>query len=325
MGWLLLPVRRQEDILVFERRTLESSRRAEFRAVAIRRPGDADPVGTEATDYTDALKAACSEAVRTFEKLEPFLRSAGLHDDTALVSLLDAPDDAGVVDGSVLMTATLMLEYARQALVQESAVRRYEARAAQERFDIGLSASIYASLLRSHELPRGAALLDADLSEIPDSLMRHPEARYLLGLAATIYQRAGNRPAAIRMMEAMVRIDPDEDTLFRLGHLYNETGDARKAIATFERLEKKRPLNQNTSLIVGYLYGVIEQPARAIEAFLKAETQAPIGPVAARDLAWWLVGQGDLSAARHWANRAKDRGAEDLDDLFAHLDAAGLS
>lgn len=318
MEQLLIPVRRGDTILVFERRRLEAGRRAEFLAIAEVSP-DGAVAATGMRDLAEDEAETVAKVAAKLPALERFTAQMSVHDLPSIQTSLDAPAEAGIVDNSVLMTLTLYLDFCRQTLVQEAAVRRYESRPPEGRLDIGLTASIYESLLRSHELARAEALIDSDLKELPPALTRHPEAGYLLGLAATVKQRLGRAEGALVLMETVSRLRPDHKLLVRMAHLYRAQNDTEKAIRTLRRAEKIQPLGYKSLIMLGHLLARQESYDKACEALLKAEEQKPLQHGAARYLAWWMFHAGDLDRAEIWAQRAEARGSTTMENLYQRV------
>ncbi|WP_112320890.1 tetratricopeptide repeat protein [Oceanibium sediminis] len=318
MEQLLIPVRRGGTVLIFERRQPDSGRRAEFLAIAeVGADGAIVPCGLH--PLAEEQVAAAAAAAAKLPALERYSGAMAVHDLASIQGALDAPPEAGIVDNSVLMTLSLYLEFCRQSLVQEAAVRRYEARPARERLDVGLSASVYESLQRTHELERAEALIDADLQDLPDAVKRHPEAGYLLGLAASVKQRLGRAEGALALLEAVSRIRPDPKLFLRMAQLYRAEGGIDKAIATLRRSAKMAPLAYPAWHLLGHLLSQKEAYAEAADVFLKAEAEKPLEHGPTSYLAWWLVLAGKHDEAEIWAKRAEDRGSTRMESFYVHL------
>jgi len=286
---LFLPARRGSDIVIYEYREQPALRRWEFHAAAIRdgQTGALDATGVVGLD--DAALARCAGVADQLPRIEAAVATLDICRDDRFSGALDMERPAAILDGSALLTVCMYLQFARQSLVLESSFRRYEARPAAERLDLGLSASVYDGLLKRHELARAEVLLDADAPHLPPRIPQHREWGYLLGLAASIKQRLGKPQEAIVFARQAATAAPTAQIWRRIGNLAEETG-ARD---------------------------------EAIDAFLHSEKYESLQPDQALRLAWWLVHEERIDQAREWHDIALARGAPPAPLLHDRLARAG--
>ncbi len=248
---IFLPARRGQQVLVFEHREQAEKRRWEFVAAAV---GE-DPAGPLRPTGVVGLKPAdmedCARAAAALPALEAYLETVHLLDLATLPRALELPKDAAVVEGSPLFTLTLYLQFRRNCLVSEASLARYNLRPAAERFEVGLSASIYVSLLKQHDLERASALLDEDLPIAEARNAKGREWGYYFGQAAAIRQRNGNLEGAVVMMQTAAEAAPKSEIFRRVGNLQADLGRRDEAIAAFMRAEKLTPLPAHAALKLG--------------------------------------------------------------------------
>ncbi|MEO0388161.1 MAG: tetratricopeptide repeat protein [Pseudomonadota bacterium] len=285
---IFLPARRGEHILVFEHREQRERRRWEFVAAAVKTP-DAPIRPTGVVMLKPPELKLCGEMAERLPALESYLTGITPVDLGAVPTALDMPTELALIEGSSLFTMTLYLQLQRNALVVEASLSRYTARALEERFEPGLSASVVNSLLKMHDLGRAAALLDEDLVQAEALDGKGRDWAYFYAQAAMARERHGQADAALDMAERAHRANPTNEALRRIGNLKSKMGDR----------------------------------AGAIEAFLDAEKLGPLPVPALMRLGRWLVSEERVDEARHIAGLATSRGADNADIIFQQDPKAG--
>ncbi|MBI5531467.1 MAG: tetratricopeptide repeat protein [Deltaproteobacteria bacterium] len=109
------------------------------------------------------------------------------------------------------------------------------------------------------------AILDGVDAENPPRDKENPEARLLRAL---IYREQGNRPAAIRELDQVVKVRPDlVDATVQLATYYLEAGNADKALPLLERALKYDNSDVTAHLNVGDCYRLLGRPQDAKREF----------------------------------------------------------
>jgi tetratricopeptide (TPR) repeat protein len=119
------------------------------------------------------------------------------------------------------------------------------------------------------------------IAEYKKAMEADPESLFLRVELAELYWRMGRIADAVRDAEAVLKIDPDQiDAQRLLANLYwRNLGDAqpnkvaqeslRKSIEHFEALTRLQPTETENFLVLGRLYRLSNQSAKAEEAFKK--------------------------------------------------------
>jgi tetratricopeptide (TPR) repeat protein len=105
--------------------------------------------------------------------------------------------------------------------------------------------------------------------------------------------------------DLVARQPQDQDALFWLGYLYDETGKRDKAIETWERLLKINPAHSDALNSLGYVFaekGVALQKAE--EYILAALAQKPDSPAYLDSLGWVQYKQGRYTQAQETIGKA---------------------
>jgi tetratricopeptide (TPR) repeat protein len=109
------------------------------------------------------------------------------------------------------------------------------------------------------------AILDGVDADNPPRDKENPEARLLRGL---IYREQGNRPAAIKEFDQVVKVRPDMvDATVQLATYYLEAGNADKALPLLERALKYDDSDVTAHLNVGDCYRLLGRPQDAKKEF----------------------------------------------------------
>ncbi|QHQ36623.1 tetratricopeptide repeat protein [Algicella marina] len=251
---IFLPVRRGDDVLVYEYFEVPAQRRWQFRVVLAAESEEGELVRTGTGMITDEEIDLCKGLVARMDSVVDAFEAVRLSDISTYRGLLEAGESAAVVTNSMLFTSTLYLNLMRQCLVEESSVSRYESRAPSERFDIGLSASIYDGLVKRYDLKRAEAILDADLPHAKPPKRLHREWSYFYKTAAEIKLRRGKKQAGVGLLEKAVLCQPDAATHRRIASLHLDVGDRPAAIAAFERSHELEPLPAKPRLRLAWCY-----------------------------------------------------------------------
>ncbi|MEM1268161.1 MAG: hypothetical protein AAGI50_19310 [Pseudomonadota bacterium] len=271
---VFLPARRGQSVVVFEHREIPEKRRWEFFAVAAACGPDAPLKRTGNITLSSEALEECQRVAAALPALEAQLSRVTLTSLDVAELMLDLPSEALVADGSPVLTVTLYLQLQRQLAVLAATRARYTARPAAERLDRTLSASLYAGLLRVHDVASAAALLDADLPHLHSQPIRHGDWIYFFSQAATVREREGRREEAVALLLRGIEIDPRHGEAWRrIANLRNDAGDR----------------------------------AGAIDAFLAAEDICALPREATQKLSRWLTKAGRLDEAQRFERLAVDR------------------
>ncbi|MEO0914931.1 MAG: hypothetical protein AAFY59_18440, partial [Pseudomonadota bacterium] len=124
---IFIPVRRRQDVLIYEYFEMPTQRRWQFRVVAARIGEEGVVQRTGIGGLSEEELAACADLAARLPHVEEALRDVRLTNVETFTPVLGAPADAAVVTGSMLFTSTLYINLMRQHLVEESSISRYEA------------------------------------------------------------------------------------------------------------------------------------------------------------------------------------------------------
>lgn len=285
---IFLPARRGETIVVFEHSELPEKRRWEFVVVAVIEAGQIRHEGWAQLSPKE-LKH-CAKIGALLPRLEAAVGALTPFDLNQTQAALDLPKELALVEGSALLTLTLYLQLQRDTLVTAASVARYRGRAAAERVQAGLSASIYTQLLKAGDAEQAGGLLDQDLTAVPERPSRTRDWSFFFGQAAGVRRLQGRDTEAIALLHRSLKCWPTQHTWRRIGGIHEVLGEIPQAISAFEAAEKISPLP----------------------------------PQAAMRLARWLLAEGRVDDARRLALLAQDRGAKNahviLDQLSTQAD-----
>jgi tetratricopeptide (TPR) repeat protein len=156
------------------------------------------------------------------------------------------------------------------------------------------------------------------ISEYKLAMEADPGSLFLRVELADLYWRVSRVGDAVREAEAVLKINPNQPDAHRLlGHIYlRNLGDAQpdqaskeslhKAIAHFEALTQEDPTDSDSLVILGRLYKLNNEPAKAEEAFKKILTSDPSSRNAISSLAQLYTDQGDYAQTIDLLNRIPD-------------------
>lgn len=277
-----IPVRRGELVVVFAYIEIPSQRRWQFQAAAASDGPNGEMQRTGAVQTSDEEMEECAKLAKALPMIEAAFDTVRITDVGSYDHALKAESSAAVVSGSMLFTTTMYINFMRQYLVEETAITRYQMRAPEQRFDLGLSASIYDGLLKRHDLERAEEIVDADLPHANPPRSRHREWAHLYRLAAEVKLRRGEKDAGIELLEKAARFWPGEEIHRRIGNLHFDQGNLSRAIKSFKTAHDIEPLN---------------------------------GQVALR-LAWWLQEDGQTDESKKFATFALEKGNEKARNLL---------
>ncbi len=285
---IFLPARRGETIVVFEHSEVPEKRRWEFVAVAVMENGQARREGWAHLSPKELNH--CAKIGALLPRLEAEVGAMTPFDLHRTEAALDLPKELAMVEGSALLTLTLYLQLQRDTLVTAASVARYRARAAAERVEAGLSASIYTQLLKVGDAEGAGSLLDQDLAVVPERPPRTRDWGFFFGQAAGVRRRQARDAEAIALLHRSLTCWPTAHTWRRIGGIHEAQGQMSQAISAFESAEKLGPL-----------------PAQATIR-----------------LARWLLAEERIDDARRTALLARERGAGNahviLDQLPSQAD-----
>jgi tetratricopeptide (TPR) repeat protein len=147
------------------------------------------------------------------------------------------------------------------------------------------------------------------ISEYKQAMEADPDSLFLHVELADLYWRISRVGDAVREAEAVLKINSDQMDAHRLlGHIYlRNLGDAQpdqsskvslhKAIDHFEALTKLDPSDSDSLVILGRLYKLNNEPAKAEESFKKILSSDPSSRNAISSLAQLFTDQGDYTQA----------------------------
>ena len=152
-------------------------------------------------------------------------------------------------------------------------------------------------------------LLDRAIAEYKAAMTADPGSLFLRTQLAELYYRIGRSDDAIREVQAVLAVNPDEVDAHRLlASIYlhnlgeNEAAASsetrlHKAIEQFEAVARLDPTNVDSFIALGRLYRVSNQNEKAEETFKKALGADPGSKAALSYLAQLYLDQGDTSDA----------------------------
>lgn len=283
---IFLPIRRDDQVLIFEHRERREQRRWDFFAVAVSTPDGLRRTGNGA--LTPEEMAECERLVALLPRLDEALENNRLTDISPDRMGLAMDKDLAIIDGSPLMTVALYLHLKRDILVVEGSLQRYLDRTPEDRFDVGMTASVYASQLRVHRLEGASKMIDADMQVAESRDKTHREWAYLFNQAAELKRRSGQHQDAIDLSLQVLDRWPSADLWRRIGNLYFDVKDIDSAI----------------------------------DSFLKADAMSPLQGPAALRVAHWLAQKDRAEEARNYAEVASRTGAPNASVLLERLDTA---
>jgi tetratricopeptide (TPR) repeat protein len=147
------------------------------------------------------------------------------------------------------------------------------------------------------------------IAEYKKAMEADPDSLFLRVELAELYWRAGRLADAVRDAEAVLKINPDQvDAHQLLAHIYwRNLGEAqpdkvakeslRKAIVHFEALVRLNPADTQNSLILGRLYRLNNENAKAEEIYRKILNSDPDSRSALASLANLYFDHGDYDQA----------------------------
>jgi len=152
--------------------------------------------------------------------------------------------------------------------------------------------------------------IDRAVSEYKQAIAADPDSLFLRIELAEVYSRSGHVAEAIQEAEGVLKEDPDYPDAHRLlsriyYHMLDATQGDRgvakenlaKAIAHLEALVRVMPSDPDSWLMLGRLYRVDNQPAKAEEAFRKVVQTDPDSRVGLGNLAEIYIQQGAFDQA----------------------------
>ena len=152
-----------------------------------------------------------------------------------------------------------------------------------------------------------AKRLAAARERVEAGLAKRPKDPAILGLAAQVYEAAGDAPKVEATWRRAIELDPANFRAYQmLGQFYISTKRLQAAREQFEALATRRPNDVSSHTMVALL---LAAEHRNSEAQLRYERILEINPraaVAANNLAWILAdGDGNLDRALELAQTAK--------------------
>ncbi len=156
------------------------------------------------------------------------------------------------------------------------------------------------------------------ISEYKQAMEADPDSLFLRTELAELYWRVSRVADAIREAESVLKANPnDEDAHRLLGHIYlRSLGEQqpdklakeslRKATEHFEALTRVNPADAESWVVLGRLYKLNNQPAKAEEAFKKVLNTEPTSRNALANLAQLYTDQGDYDQAIELLNKVPE-------------------
>jgi tetratricopeptide (TPR) repeat protein len=198
-------------------------------------------------------------------------------------------------------TAVKWLELGRLQAASDdsSAATRSYSRAA------GLDPSLKGVHLQIGKLLADEGRVEEATAELEKERDLQPDDTATLRALASLYTQVEKKPEAIAFYERITApADASPDLLTRLGALYRETGQSKKAEEIYQRIAVANPKDSDQMY---YKMGrsIMDQKSiteadrrRAVEAFRKAIEVNPKNALAHRELGYALLGLGDLPGAK---------------------------
>jgi tetratricopeptide (TPR) repeat protein len=148
---------------------------------------------------------------------------------------------------------------------------------------------------------------DEARSRIAQAIGTAPKDPYLHLIAGRLETSQKSYDAAERHLRQAIDIDPDFlDGYLALATVYAQQNRMRDALGQFEELAKKQPRSLSINTAIGLLHEMLNEPAKAKEAYEKVVALDSSAGVASNNLAWMYAQDGgDLNVALKLAQAAK--------------------
>ncbi len=244
---IFLPARRDGTLLIFEHRERPRQRRWEFTAVAAQEP-DSELARTGNGGLNADEFAYCQKLALLLPQLEAHMSNFGFCDVSPDNMGLDMPNDLAFVEGSPVLTLALMLHLKRDLLVAETSLKRYLSQPAKDRFELGLSASIYVSMIRTYRLNGANEIVDEDLAATKKMSKANREWGYYYAQAGYLKHLSGDFEGTIAINQKALELGPSADAWRRIANAQVELGQTEAAIASFVKCDELSPLKGPAAL-----------------------------------------------------------------------------
>lgn len=275
---IFVPCWRDGRLLFFTTVKEKYTTRIEYIVAAATKPGSGLVERSGKSQITVEELKKCQETADDGRGLQQFFSIMGSGNIGHLVDqdLLKPPPCAG--KANVLIYSCVYLDFLRKYSVDQSIVRRYEQAEVAERFDIGITLSVYRILSAHFQPERANELIDADIQDIRSIRGPSGAVANLLRSAAIIKFDVGDFSRAENMMLRAVKLHDTEDKWRWLADICNAGGNSGQAIEYFKRAEEIQPLAPLPALRLAKLLVADENFAQA-EPFLERAATAFPKPV----------------------------------------------
>jgi len=278
---VFLPCWRQGRLLFFTDVKEGYSNRLDYRVAAATKPGSTKVARTFKAAISLKQLEKCQTTADDGPGLQRFFKAVGGGNldqltDEALLSL--PPCAEGV---SPLIYTCSYLNMLRKYSVDQTMIRHYEAKPANDRFNLEGSLAVY-KMLSAHLQPeRASALIDEDIPDFKRLSGASNAMSNLLREVAIIKFDSGDFTNASTFMLRAVELNDSEDKWRRLADFSIAANEPQKAITYLEKAESITPLAPPPAL---RLAGLLIEDNRADDAIPLLERAEATMPAAVANL-----------------------------------------
>jgi tetratricopeptide (TPR) repeat protein len=252
---------------------------------------------SDARKAVEAFSRVLSQNPDSFQARSLLAQSqAAAGDVTGAISTLEeaVEDDPRFAD--------LLGQYQEQAGRLKEAIESYTTALAVRPADRAIKLRRISALLNAGDYQRAAQFA-------ADGRRQHPDEVRFAQLHARALFEAGDRSAAVSLLEAAAKSFPrDRDTQFVLADTYNQTGRPADAERVLRQLLAADPDNANVLNYLGYILAERgEQLDEAIRLVRRAVEQQPENGAFLDSLGWAYFRKGDMNEAEKYLSAAAAR------------------
>ncbi len=238
----ILPGWSQGRLLFFASATDPQTSRLNYRAAAATKPGETRVFRTYKAPISAQALAKCQETADNGVALQHFFDTASRGNLDELTAKNEPPLPACAEGENTLIYMCSYFNFLRKYSVDQTVVKHYEARTAQERFTPEAALSIY-KILSGHLQPeRAAALINADIPDLQNIAGPAKHVAKLLQEAAVIRHDTGATDLAIATMQRAIQLHNTTGKWWQLANFAMASNQPEKAISFYFEAEKMAPL-----------------------------------------------------------------------------------
>lgn len=241
---IFLPLRRQDRLVMFERRDQVETNRSFFHAVGEMADGRDEITLVNGPGPHRQIVPLFREIFAQFPALDEALGRLSMVDLAENPSGDALPSLPGLAP---LETAHAYIALQRDLLVADQAVRLYRDIDPPARVEPGRSGSVYNTLLRLNETEQALRLIAADLPIVFAIRSKDREWAYLFSQFAEVCKRGGDIDLAVDMLDRAIAIAPEQDHHLRRGNMLFDTGKEASAIAAYQEAAALGTLPEHAS------------------------------------------------------------------------------